>query len=114
MARRVDQVELISFTIAGGIGQRRRLRFDGDATFLLQFHRIEHLIGFHLTFGQCASHFDQTIGQRRLTMVNMGNNRKIANMGLIHLTHWRGSVTMPCQLRYKAMILASSFIITSA
>jgi len=36
------------------------------------------LIG-HLPLSQATAHLDKSISQRRFTMVNMGDNRKISN-----------------------------------
>ncbi|MNT67495.1 hypothetical protein D3C72_2056460 [compost metagenome] len=59
--------------------QRHALRFNGDATLALQIHRIEHLRG-HFTFGQATANLNDAVGQRRLTVVNVGNNGEISYM----------------------------------
>ena len=50
------------------------MTFDCDASLALQIHVVEHL-----TFGYLNRFrvLQQTVGQRRLAMINMGNNAKI-------------------------------------
>ena len=79
MSRGVDQVQLVDLAIQRLIVQRGSLRLDGDAPFLLEVHRIENL-GFHLAVGQAAAMLDEPVGQRGLAVVNMGDDRKIADM----------------------------------
>ena len=43
MSRRVDQVQLIAFSILGHVVHRNRMGLDGDAPLLLQVHRIQVL-----------------------------------------------------------------------
>ncbi|MNZ87639.1 hypothetical protein D3C78_1065030 [compost metagenome] len=79
MSRGVDKVELVGLAVLRLIIQRHALRFDGNATLALKIHRIEHLRG-HFTFGQATANLDNTVGQRRLTVVNVGNNGEISYM----------------------------------
>jgi hypothetical protein len=80
MARRVDQVEDINLAILGLVVQPHGLGLDGDAPLLLDVHGIENLLA-HLTVGKAAAGLDQPVGQRRLAVIDMGNNRKVADMG---------------------------------
>ena len=50
MPWRIDKVQLVNLTIGSGVIQSDRLRFDGNTTFTLDVHRIEHLL-FKLTLG---------------------------------------------------------------
>ena len=59
----------------------RGLRLDRDAALALDVHRVEHL-RLHLAVAQAAAALDQTIGQRRLAVVDVGDDGKIAD--LIH------------------------------
>jgi hypothetical protein len=49
---------------------------------LLDVHVVEHLLG-HLTRGQPAGELDQPVSQRRLAMVDVSNDREIADMGKV-------------------------------
>ena len=90
MARRVDQVELVVLPIAGLVNQRSRLRLDRDAAFTLDVHRVEHL-RLHLAIAEAATTLDESVGQGRLAVVDVGNDREISDV--IHacckLLQWR-------------------------
>jgi hypothetical protein len=51
---------------------------DGNAPFPLQIHGIEDLLS-HLPLGKTAAELDQPIGQRRLAVVDVGDDGKITN-----------------------------------
>ena len=78
MARRVHQVQHIGLAVLGRIFQPHGLRLDGNAALLLDIHVIEHLLG-HLARGEPAAMLDQPVGQGRFAMVDMRDNRKIAD-----------------------------------
>ena len=59
--------------------QRRGLRLDRDAALALDVHRVEHL-RFHLAVGQAAAALDQAIGQRALAVVDVGDDREVADV----------------------------------
>ncbi|GAA4648372.1 hypothetical protein GCM10023116_06390 [Kistimonas scapharcae] len=79
MARRVDKVELVDLTILSGVIQRYTLSLDGDTTFALKLHRVEHLL-LHFPITQTTTMLDEPVSQRRFSVVNMGDDRKISNM----------------------------------
>ncbi len=76
---RVDQVQNIGLAIVGDVMQAHGLRLDGDAALLLDIHVVENLLG-HLAIGEAAGRLDQPVSQRRLAMVDMGDDRKIADV----------------------------------
>ena len=71
--------EASSLAVARDIGQRRRLGLDRDAALALDVHRVEHL-RFHLAVAQATAALDDAIGQRALAMVDVGNDREIADV----------------------------------
>ena len=79
VARRVDQIEVVDLPVAGLVGQRRGLRLDGDAALALEIHRVEHL-RFHFAVGQAAADLDDAVGERRLAVVDVRNDREVTNM----------------------------------
>ncbi len=79
MARRVDQVEVVDLAVAGGVLQRRGLGLDRDAALALDVHRVEHL-RLHLAVAQAAAAVDQAVGQRRLAVVDVGNDGEVADV----------------------------------
>ena len=88
VAGRVDQVELVGAAVAGGVLERGGLRLDRDAALALDVHRVEHL-RFHLAVGETAATLDQAIGEGRFAVVDVGDDRKIAN--LIHASRARSA-----------------------
>ena len=94
VARRVDQVELIIQAVFGAVVQPHRVGLDGDAALALQVHRIEHL-RHHLALAERARDFEQTIGQRRLAVVDVRNDAEISDSLGIHaylLLYERGMI----------------------
>src|SRR5579871_4675855 len=82
MARRVHQIEDVILAVPGAIIQPNGLRLDGDAALALDIHRIEHLLlARHFAIRESTRHLDQTIDQRRLAMVDMGDDREVADVG---------------------------------
>src|SRR6056297_271066 len=82
MAWRVDEVELIDLSVRRRVVQRHALRLDRDAALTLDIHGIEYLLG-HLPIGQAAAYLDETIGQRRLAMVDVSDDREVPDMRAI-------------------------------
>ena len=78
MAGGVDQIDHMFCTVAAAIGEAHRLRLDGDAALALELHRVEHLAG-HLALLQAAAALDQPVGEGRLAVVDVGDDRDVAN-----------------------------------
>ena len=76
MTRGVDKVKLIGFAIGRFIVQRHALRFDSYATLTLKIHGIENL-RLHFTVRQATADLDNTVRQRRFTVVNVSYDRKV-------------------------------------
>jgi hypothetical protein len=84
VARGVNEVQLVVDTILGFVIQGNAVGLDGDPALTLKVHGVQYL-GFHFTLGQAAAHLDEAIGQRRLAMVNVGDDGEIADM--TQITH---------------------------
>ena len=80
MAGRVDEVEDVVLAIVGVVVQAHGLRLDGDAALALDIHRVENLL-LHVAQLQPAGRLDQPVGQRRLAVVDMGDDGEIADVG---------------------------------
>ena len=92
MAGRVDQVVLVLLAIVPAIGHARGGGLDGDSALALQIHGVEHLV-FHGAHGDRARHLQEAIGERRLAMVDVGNDAEVADAGLIHsLRVWAAGI----------------------
>ena len=79
MARRVHQVEDVILAVLGPVIEAHRLRLDRDAALALQLHRVEHLLA-HLARLEPAAGLDQPVGQCRLAVVDMRDDREIADV----------------------------------
>ena len=76
MARRVEQVEFVSFSILRLVLHRHRMGLDGDPFFALEVHRIKQLI-LLLTLRNRARRLQEAIGKRGLAVIDVGDDRKI-------------------------------------
>ena len=73
---RVDQVEPVGLAILGGVLEPDGPGLDRDALLALEIHRIEDLTR-HLPGVDRVRQLEQSIGQRRLPMIDMGDDREI-------------------------------------
>ena len=75
---RVDEVELVAAPVhADG------LRLDRDPALALEVHRVEQLLA-HLALGDRAGQLEDAIGERRLAVVDVRDDREVANAVLLH------------------------------
>src|SRR5471030_2194967 len=79
VTRGFDEIQVVDLTVEGFVAQCRGLRLDGNAAFALEIHGVEHL-RIHLAVGQAAAQLDDAIGERRLTVVDVRNDREVTNM----------------------------------
>ncbi len=82
--RRVDQVEDIHLPVVGLVGQPDRVRLDGDAALALEVHAVEDL-RLHLPRLERPRHLEKTVRQRRLAVVDVGDDGEVADVALIHV-----------------------------
>ena len=83
VSRRIDEVERIEFSVGGTVLHLDGVALDGDALLALELHVVEHL-SLHLPAGKCACFFYNSVRECRFTVINMGNNTKIADFALIY------------------------------
>ncbi|MNK67595.1 hypothetical protein D3C87_869360 [compost metagenome] len=79
VAGRVDEVQHIGLAVIRLVVQAHGLSLDGDAALALDIHRVENLFR-HVAFGKTACRLDQPVGQRRFAVINVGNDREVADM----------------------------------
>ena len=93
MSGGIDKIQLIGFAIAVLVVQGHTLGLDGNAPLPLQIHGVQYL-GFHLSIGQTTAALNKAIGQGGLTVVDMGDDREVANVLVVcHAActlDWRG------------------------
>ena len=79
----IDEVELIGLAVMSGVHHPNRVGLDGNSAFAFQVHRVKDL-RLHLAGGQRAGQLEQAIRQRRFAVVDVGDDREIADMGDVH------------------------------
>ena len=80
VARRVDEVERVGLA-AAVIRQADGARLDRDAALALEVHVVEQL-RLHLALIHGAAQLDEPVGQRGLAVVDVCDDRKIADVFL--------------------------------
>ena len=75
---RVDQVQLVPAP-----EHAHRLRLDRDSALALELHRVEQLL-LHVPVRDCVRHLEDAIGERRLAMVDVRDDREVADFCLVH------------------------------
>ena len=88
VARGVDEVELVGLPVVCLVQDANRLRFDRDAALALDVHGVQNLVD-HIALGDGMRHLQHAVGQRRLAMVDMGDDREVSDMGGFHVHHLR-------------------------
>jgi len=79
MAGRVDDVDLHILVLDGAI-----LREDGDAALALLVVGIEHALVDLLVLAEDAGGIQHAVDHRGLAVVNVGDNRDVADILLLH------------------------------
>ena len=80
MAGRVDQVEHVILAVAlAAPVHAHGLRLDGDAALPLQLHVVQELV-LRLARGHRSRLLQQPIAQRALAMIDVRNDREIAQV----------------------------------
>jgi hypothetical protein len=75
VAGRVDDVQLHLAVVDG-----RVLREDRDAALALLVHRVEHAVGHLLVRGEDTGLAQHRVDQRRLPVVDVGDDRDVADV----------------------------------
>ena len=78
MARSVNQIEGILFTIRMDIIHLDRMTLDGNAPLALQVHIVEGL-GDQIAVGHGSRRLQQAVRQCTFTVIDMGDHTEIPN-----------------------------------
>ena len=78
MPRRVDQVELVPLP-----RDAHRLGLDRDPALALEIHRVEQLLA-HVAVGDGVGELEDPVGERRLAVVDVRDDREVADAALVH------------------------------
>ena len=79
MTGRINEIEDILLAVGVAIVETNRLCFDRDASFPFDIHRVEYLFT-HVSRRDRAGSLNQSVGERRLAVIDMSNDRKIADV----------------------------------
>ena len=83
MAGSVDEVELVGLAVVRFVHHADGVGLDGDAALALEVHGVEHL-RLHLACGERAGQLQQSVRKRGLAMIDMRDNREIADELVVH------------------------------
>ncbi len=81
MARSVDQVEDVLVTVGSHVAEANRLRLDRDPPLTLEVHCVEDLLT-HVPLADRSGALEKAIGQSRLAVVDVGDDREVADARL--------------------------------
>ena len=79
VAGRVHQVEDVGLAVLRPVFEPHGVGLDGDAALALDVHRIEHLLD-HVALRHGSGLLDQPVGERRLAVVDMGDDGEVADV----------------------------------
>ena len=96
----VDEVQAVLVPVARLVAERGRLRLDRDAALALEVHGVEHL-RVHLARRQAAGALDDAIGERRLAVVDVGDDGEVADV--LHGNRSRQRARQACPLRNRGV-----------
>ena len=102
MTGRIDQVQLIVLTVGGFVRKGDRVAFYRDAALAFDVHRIEHLV-MVFTLRNAASGLDQSIGQSRLAVIDVGDDAKIPDM--FHASSFEGFVAVLASRSFSSVLV---------
>ncbi len=83
MPRGIDQIKLINLSILRRVQHADSMSLDRDTALPLQVHRIQNL-RLHFAHRQRPGQLQQPVGQRGFPVINVRNNREVANARGFH------------------------------
>ena len=79
MARGVDEVQGVVFTVFGPIGEGNGLALDGDAALPFNIHIVQNLV-LKVSFIADSGELNQPVGQGRFPVINVSDNAEVSNI----------------------------------
>ncbi len=98
MAGRVDQVQLVGLAVSLRVVEDAHcLGLDRDAALALEIHRVEHLRAHRARIDRVRE-LEDPVGERRLAVVDVRDDREVADVGLVGhtLQGYLGRVGVRC------------------
>ena len=82
VARSIDQIQRVRFPVLRVVFHLDGVQLDRNAAFLFELHVVEDLVGLHLTRRNRSRSFQEPVGNRRFTVVDVSDDAEIPD--LIH------------------------------
>ncbi len=101
VAGRVDQVKLIRLAVIGVIGHAHGVGLDRDAAFALDVHRVQEL-RLHVALLDRVGELQDAVRDRRFTVVNVRNDREVADMRCICSSHRKNNSELVADMLYSS------------
>ena len=79
VTRGINEIELVNFSIFCRVEEANGMGFDGDAAFAFEVHGVKDL-GHHLALGEGSGMFEESVGERRLAVVDVGDDGEVSNV----------------------------------
>ena len=83
VARGVDEVQLVLAPVGRPVGHRDGVHLDRDPALALEVHGVQDLLP-HLAAGERAGALQQPVGERRLAVVDVRDDREVADTVGLH------------------------------
>ena len=107
---RVDEVQLVGLAVLRLIEHAHGLGLDRDPALALEVHAVEQL-GAHAARVDRVGRLQDAIGQRRLPVVDVGDDREVPDVGLVRHGRRTGyEAPRPIRPRINPMIWCASGI----
>jgi hypothetical protein len=85
VTRGVDEVEEVRLAVVGLVVQAHGRGLDRDAALALELQRVEHLVPL-LAFRHALGELQDAVGEGRLAVVDVGDDREVADLHRAHRT----------------------------
>ena len=92
MSRSINEIEDVFLSVICLIDRANGLGLDGDTSFPFELHIVKDLL-LHFPCGKKACFLYDTIGKRRLAVIDMCNYAKIPDKTLIHKNLYKNLCT---------------------
>src|SRR5688572_5376921 len=79
MAGRVHEIQLVHLAVLRLVTHGNRMRLDRNSSFALEIHRVQELV-LRFAFLNRTRDLEQTIGKGRFSVVDVGDDTKIARV----------------------------------
>jgi len=75
----INEVEVINLTVLRAEIETHALSLDRNATLPFKVHGVENLM-LHFAIGEATTQLDEPVGQRRLAVINVGDDGKVSDV----------------------------------